>query len=84
MDDLIALFQLVGTGGAQALGRDLFQVALTGEEHGNRIIRDGFLFGTALLLGQIIQDLAAAGLGVLFGHIVQLIDDDAADAGRLC
>ena len=74
----------MGTGGAQALGRDLFQVALTGEEHGNGIIRDGFLFGTALLLGQIIQDLAAAGLGVLFGHIVQLIDDDAADAGRLC
>ena len=69
--------------GAQRLAL-IHILALTGEEHGNRIIRDGFLFGTALLLRQIIQDLAAAGLGVLFGHIVQLIDDDAADAGRLC
>ena len=81
---MIALLELVGTGGAQALGRDLFQIALAGEEDRDRIIRDDLFLGAALLLRQVVQNLAAAGLGVLFGHIVQLIDDDAADAGRLC
>ena len=84
LDDLVALFQLVGTGSAQTLRRNLLEVALAGEEHGDRIIRHGFFFRAALLLGQVIQNFAAAGLAVFLGHIVQFIDDDAADAGRFC
>ncbi len=72
------------TGGAQALGRDLFEVALPGKEHRHGVIRHSFFLGGGVLLRQIVQDLAAAGLAVLFGYIVQLIDDDAADAGGLC
>ena len=73
----------MGTGGAEALGRDLFQVTLAGEEDGDRVIRDGFFLGTALLLRQVVQNLAAAGLGVLFGNLRQLLDDDLSDAGGL-
>ena len=84
MDDLIALFQLVGTGGAQALGRDLFQVALAGEEHGDRVVRHRLFLGGSFLLRQVVQNLAAAGLRVLLGYLVQLVDDDAAHPGGLC
>ena len=84
LHDLVAFFQLVGTGGAQTLRRDLFEVALAGKEHRHGVIRRFFLLGAVLILRQIVQDLAAAGLAVLLGNIVQLIDDDAAEAGGLC
>ena len=74
----------MSTGGAQALGRDLFKVALPGKEHGHRVVRHGLLLGGGGLLGQVVQNFAATGLTVFFRHIVQFIDDDAADAGRLC
>ena len=84
-DDLVALLELVGTGCAEALGRDLLQVALAGEEDGDGIVRHGLFFGAALFLGQAaVQDLAAAGLAVLLCHVAQLLDDDPADAGGLC
>ena len=72
------------TGSAQALGRDLFKVALPGKEHGHRVVRHSLFLGGGVLLGQVVQDLAAAGLAVFFRYIVQFVDDDAADAGRLC
>ena len=84
LDDLVTLLQLVRTGGAQALGRDLFKVALPGKEHGHRVVRHSFFLGGSVLLGQVVQDLTAAGLAVFFRYIVQFIDDDAADAGRFC
>ena len=81
--DLVPFLQLVGAGGAQALGGDLFQVALPGEEHRHRIIGHRILFGGVLPGGQVVEDLAAAGLAVLFGRRRQLLDDDPADAGGL-
>ena len=38
------------TGGAQALGRDLFKVTLPGKEHGHRVVRHSLLLGRAVLL----------------------------------
>ena len=74
----------MGTGGAQALGRDLFQVALAGKEHGDRVVRHRLFLGGSFLLRQVVQNLAAAGLRVLLGYLVQLVDDDAAHPGGLC
>ena len=72
------------TGRAQALGRDLLQIALAGEEHGDGIVRHGLFLGAALFLGQVVEDLAAAGLAVLLCHVGQFLHDNFADAGRLC
>ena len=35
-------------------------------------------------LGQVVEDLAAAGLAVLLCHVGQFLHDNFADAGRLC
>ena len=74
----------MGTGGAQALGRDLFQVALAGKEHSDRVVRHRLFLGGSFLLRQVVQNLAAAGLRILLGYLVQLVDDDAAHPGGLC
>ena len=72
------------TGSAQALGRDLLQIALAGEKDGDGIIRHSLFLGAALFLGQVVEDLAAAGLAVLLCHVGQFLHDNFADAGRLC
>ena len=74
----------MGTGGAQALGRDLFKVALPGKEHSHRVVRHSFFLGGSILFRQVVQDFAATGLAVFLCYIVQFVDDDAADAGGLC
>ena len=84
LDDLVPLLQLVGTGSAQALGRDLFKVALPGKEHGHRVVRHSFFLGGSILFRQVVQDFTATGLAVFFRYIVQFVDDDAANAGGLC
>ena len=70
LDDLVPLLQLVRTGGAQALGRNLFKVALPGKEHGHRVVRHSFFLGGSILLGQVVQNLTATGLAVFFRYIV--------------
>ena len=72
------------TGGTQALGRDLFKVALPGKEHGHRVVRHSFFLSGSILFRQVVQNLTATGLAVFFRYIVQFVDDDAADAGGLC
>ena len=79
---LVAVLQLLFAAHAQALGRDLLEVAVPGEEQVHRVIGDLLLGFVGALLGNVVQDLAAAGLAVLFAHLGQFRHDDAVDARR--
>ena len=49
------------------------------QRHG--IVLDGVLLALGVL-GIVVEDAGAAGLGVLFAHVLKLADDDLADARR--
>ena len=74
----VALFELLLRAHAQALGGDLLEVALPGEEHRHRVVGH-------VLLGRLQRKLAgvhqggAPGLAVLVGHGLELLDDDVPD-----
>ena len=78
---LVAFLEFLLAAHAQRLGRDLLEVALPGEEHGNRIIRQALLLGGRICGLHVVQNRAAAGLAVFFCHRVQLFDDDPSDLG---
>src|SRR5699024_7231291 len=79
---LVAVFQLLLTAHAQALGRDLFKVTVPGKEQVHRIVGNLLLRLLGLAGGQLVQNLTTAGLTVLFGDFGQFGHDDLVDARR--
>ena len=79
---LIAVLELLLAAHAQALGRDLLEVAVPREEQVHGVVGNLLLRLLALNGGHLVHDLAAAGLAVLFGDVGQLLHDDLVDACR--
>ena len=79
---LIAVLELLLAAHAQALGRDLLEVAVPREEQVHGVVGNLLLRLLALNSGHLVHDLAAAGLAVLFGDVGQLLHDDLVDACR--
>ena len=64
---------------AQRLGRDLLEIALSGEKHRHRVVLDGGLLDIFLhLVGE--DDAGFTGLGIFLRHLLELGDDDVFDA----
>ena len=64
----------------QGLGGDLFEVPLLGEEQIHRVVRGLVLLPLVLVGLVVIEDLRAAGNGVLLLHLGELVHDDLPDA----
>ena len=79
---LIAVLELLLAAHAQALGRDLLEVAVPREEQVHGVVGNLLLRLLALNGRHLVHDLAAAGLAVLFGNVGQLLHDDLVDACR--
>ena len=79
---LIAVLELLLAAHAQALGRDLLEVAVPREEQVHGVVGNLLLRLLALNGGHLVHDLAAAGFAVLFGDVGQLLHDDLVDACR--
>ena len=71
----VAVLELLLAVHAQRGGRDLLEIALPGQEDGDGVILHHSFF--LVLLDLVAEhDGGAAGLTVLFRHLVQLVDDD--------
>ena len=79
---LIAVLELLLAAHAQALGRDLLEVAVPREEQVHGVVGNLLLRLLALNGRHLVHDLAAAGLTVLFGDVGQLLHDDLVDTCR--
>ena len=78
----VALLELLLAGHPQGLGRDLLEVPLPAEEQVHRIVLRRLLLRLLRHL-VAVHDLRPPGHGVLLLHVLQLVDDDLADAARL-
>ena len=79
---LVAVLELLLAAHAQALGRDLLEVAVPRDEQVHGVVGNLLLRLLALNGRHLVHDLAAAGLAVLFGDVGQLLHDDLVDACR--
>ena len=75
----VVLLELLLAGHAQRLRRDLFKVPVLRQKQRHGIVLDGVLLALGVL-GIVVEDAGAAGLGVLFAHVLKFADDDLADA----
>ena len=76
----VSLLVLLVAGHPQGLGGDLFEVPLLGEEQIHRVVRGLVLLPLVLVGLVVIEDLRAAGNGVLLLHLGELVHDDLPDA----
>ena len=76
----VAVLILLLAGHPQGLGGDFLQISLPGQEEIHRVVGDLLLSGEQLLGLVVIDDIGAAGEGVLFLDLLQLTDDDLTDA----
>ena len=72
----VPFLELLLAAHAQGLLGDFFQIALFGDEDGNRVIRRLLLLVLLHNLRKVVDDLGFPGLTVFLGNPLQLLDDD--------